>query len=577
MWKSISSLVRFTKKQVDSAKKAISKYAGQVINLVPEPIRRTVNTVTGNLMTKINEIFENKKKLPPNALEESSPQQEVVTNKTEIKSSPNETGESSAPQKVVTIKTEIKLVENGGRVKVFKTTGNLNFDLTDIIMEKITPIIEMRKKVIHAFSCVIYRGQGEIIEYSKTFKAPPGTFSSLADIKEYIRQCEQKRLDLEDAETWSKAYLPATATYNSKGVYEGRVRFTSVSTKIILSNEPLLGCGPLPKWLADKKCVYAIDKINDNLCFWRCLVIHQRIMKGEKRPEEKTNRDALKLARDFYKRPNLKRENVWPTRLVDFENIAKQFKVNIRLFEPRENKDKTAWRLVFGKNQFKKNLPCVDIGLFVYEDHDEKQAEKDSRDSRQGHCFFIKDIELLTKTWECGGCGQRFNRHDNYNRHVTGGTCGGGKTKLICPGEKFERIMNSTEKVFYGGVKNFNYDACRWIEKQSDLIGRHIHHTLCGCGGEFYVYLYAGKEKDSRAREILVDGYDARTKTIFKYYRCKQHGCPCQKRKESNSIEEERSAQERSRGQKYAETIELEKKDEKTRFKNCFRLGVRKT
>ena len=98
-------------------------------------------------------------------------------------------------------------------------------------MQKITPIIETRTKVIHAFSCVIYRGQGEIIEYSKTFKAPPGTFSSLDDIKEYIRQCEQKRLDLEDAETWSKAYLPETATYNSKGVYEGRVRFTSVSTK----------------------------------------------------------------------------------------------------------------------------------------------------------------------------------------------------------------------------------------------------------------------------------------------------------------------------------------------------------
>ena len=69
----ISSLARFTKKQVDSAKKAISKYAGQVINLVPEPIRRTVNTFTGNLITKINGIFENKKKLPSNAVEESSP------------------------------------------------------------------------------------------------------------------------------------------------------------------------------------------------------------------------------------------------------------------------------------------------------------------------------------------------------------------------------------------------------------------------------------------------------------------------------------------------------------------------
>ena len=366
----VSSLVGLAKKRADLAQKAINKFADWLINYIPEPIRRTVNTRVEKLKKEIKEILENKKKLS---------QQEV-----------NTTGESSAAKEVVTNKTEIKLVENGGRVKVYKTTGNLNFDLTDKIMEKITPIIETRTKVIHAFSCVIYRGQGEIIEYSKTFKAPPGTFSSLDDIKEYIRQCEQKRLDLEDAEMLSKAYLPATATYASKGVYEGRVLFTSVSTKIILSNEPLLGCGPLPKWLADKKCVYAIDKIDDDLCFWRCLAIHQRIMKGKKRPEEDTNRDALKLARDFYKRPNLKRENVKPTRLVDFENIAKQFKLNIRLFEPRENQDETAWRLVFGKNQFKKNLPCVDIGLLVYEDHDEKQAEKDNRYLRQGHCFFIK-------------------------------------------------------------------------------------------------------------------------------------------------------------------------------------------
>ena len=542
----MENIISYFKKQVDSAKKAISKYAGQVINLVPEPIRRTVNTFTGNLITKINGIFENKKKLPPNAVEESSPQQEVVTNKTEIKSTPNEIGESSTAKEVVTNKTEIKLVENGGRVKVYKTTGNLNFDLTDKIMEKITPIIETRTKVIHAFSCVIYRGQGEIIEYSKTFKAPPGTFSSLDDIKEYIRQCEQKRLDLEDAETWSKAYLPATATYASKGVYEGRVRFTSVSTKIILSNEPLLGCGPLPKWLADKKCIYAIDKINDNLCFWRCLAIHQRIMKGKKRPEEDTNRESLKLARDFYRKPNIKREDVKPTRLVDFENIAKQFKVNIRLFELAKG-SKTVWKLVFGKNQFKKNLPCVDIGLFVYGDYDEDEDEEDKRDSRQGHCFFIKDIELLTKLWECGGCGQRFNDHRNYNRHVTGGTCGGGKTKLICPGTKFRRIMNSSEKVFHGENTNFSYAACQWIEKQSELIGKHIHHALCGHGGEFSVKI-GGKK-------IFVDGYEPKTRTIFQYHGCKWHGCPCQK--ERNSLDEK----------KYSKTIELQEKMKEQGFK----------
>ena len=190
----VSSLVGLGKKRADLAKKAINKFADWLINYIPEPIRRTVNTRVEKLKKEIKEILENKKKLS---------RQEV-----------NTTGESSTAQEVFTNKTEIKLVENGGRVKVYKTTGNLNFDLTDKIMEKITPIIETRTKVIQAFSCVIYRGQGEIIEYSKTFKAPPGTFSSLDDIKEYIRQCEQKRLDLEDAETWSKAYLPATATFD---------------------------------------------------------------------------------------------------------------------------------------------------------------------------------------------------------------------------------------------------------------------------------------------------------------------------------------------------------------------------
>ena len=48
--------------------------------------------------------------------------------------------------------------------------------------------------------------------------------------------------------------------------------------------------------------------------------------------------------------------------------------------------------------------------------------------------------------------------------------------------------------------------------------------------------------------KIPVDGYEEATKTIFQYYGCKWHGCPCQK--ERNSLEEER----------YIKTIELEKK-----------------
>ena len=54
--------------------------------------------------------------------------------------------------------------------------------------------------------------------------------------------------------------------------------------------------------------------------------------------------------------------------------------------------------------------------------------------------------------------------------------------------------------------------------------------------------------EEACGKDIPVDGYEPESKTIFQYYRCKWHGCPCQK--ERNSLEEER----------YAKTIELEKK-----------------
>ena len=139
--------------------------------------------------------------------------------------------------------------------------------------------------------------------------------------------------------------------------------------------------------------------------------------------------------------------------------------------------------------------------------------------------------------------------------------------------------MNSSEKVFYGGNTNFSYAACQWIEKQSELIGRHIHHALCGHGGEFYVTVK--DDVEDREKEIPVDGYEPESKTIFQYYGCKWHGCPCRKSgmrsrseaqsserrplgrskalspKERNSLEEER----------YAKTIELEKKMQKKHLK----------
>ena len=112
---------------------------------------------------------------------------------------------------------KIKLVREGKRVKEFSVTGNLNNRSTKIIMTNITPHIEMRVKVIYSFKSVIYRGAGEIKLYSKTFDSSPGMFTSLKEIQVYIEECEQKPLDLDNEELWSKAYLPATRATEVRG------------------------------------------------------------------------------------------------------------------------------------------------------------------------------------------------------------------------------------------------------------------------------------------------------------------------------------------------------------------------
>ena len=89
--------------------------------------------------------------------------------------------------------------------------------------------------------------------------------TSLAEIQVYIEECEQKRLDLENVEVWSKAYLPATKTTGTQGYYQGKVIFKHVQIRLVASNEPLMGCGPLPDWLRKKHCIYAVDTFDDNM------------------------------------------------------------------------------------------------------------------------------------------------------------------------------------------------------------------------------------------------------------------------------------------------------------------------
>ena len=93
------------------------------------------------------------------------------------------------------------------------------------------------------------------------------------------------------------------------------------------------------------------------------------------RVQERNSNAALNLAREYYGDNNLKKRDVRPTELVDFEGIARHRNVNIMLYEPKKDWGKDAgsmWRLAYNKAQHKNNLPTINMGLLG------------------GHCFYIK-------------------------------------------------------------------------------------------------------------------------------------------------------------------------------------------
>ena len=190
----------------------------------------------------------------------------------------------------------------------FRVTENLSNPNTKMIMANITPPIEMRVKVIYSFKSVIYRGGGEIKPYSKTLDLSSVMFTSLKKIQAYIEECEQKRLDLDNEDVWSKVYLPTTRATEVRDNYEDRVVFKHVQIKLVASNKPLMGCGSLPDWLRNKRCIYALDSFGDNLSVWRCLAIYKRLARGENnRVQGRNHSAALNLAHEYYGDNNLRK------------------------------------------------------------------------------------------------------------------------------------------------------------------------------------------------------------------------------------------------------------------------------
>ena len=113
-------------------------------------------------------------------------------------------------------------------------------------------------------------------------------------------------------------------------------------------------------------------------------------------------------------------------------------------------------------------------------------------------------------------------------KHLKEERCTGGKTKIIYSQGKFRHILNSSEKVFYGGDTKFSYTACQWIEAEAVKIGKHIHHKVCGHGRERMVKVWVLDDKSKQTPAYFsVDGYGTETNRVYQFHGCHWHGHTC--------------------------------------------------
>ena len=124
--KRLESLKKLAGRIAKPIRKNINQFADWILSYVPQPIKSVVSPKLKNLKAKINSIFDEiRSKNKKDDAEETEDEKDAEAEETEEEEFDEE--------------TKIELVDDGKRVKKFKITGNLNFDLTKKIMAEIKP------------------------------------------------------------------------------------------------------------------------------------------------------------------------------------------------------------------------------------------------------------------------------------------------------------------------------------------------------------------------------------------------------------------------------------------------------
>ena len=371
-------------------------------------------------------------------------------------------------------------VENGRGRRFIKWAFDkrLRANQTAAIMRKLRQNINQTFYIRHSYSYVLVNNEtGLRMVFYKQQKGSPW-INNFAEAERWVNEQENKRLNIDNIER-----------PNTKWTF---IKFSNIEVKVVLDNQPMLGTGPLPDWLrnlAHGRKMISLDTYGDNLCVWRCIAVYRG-----SRPDRCTQ-SARQLARGFFKSDNVPRTCLGELDKVEqYLNKEKQLRewMGIRVYEPeRQENGEIYWRLIRNPSDKLKNIMTIGI--------------------HEDHAFLIKDIAKLAKIYVCNDCQNRFTKACNLQRHAE--TCSQGETEIKCPEQKVKKPLTKYEEAFSNNGKT-SPQCLEWLEKEEKRLGLHIHHALCGHGGE---------------RCLLgspVDGFEPSSRTVYEFHGCFFHGCP---------------------------------------------------
>ena len=175
--------------------------------------------------------------------------------------------------------------KKGRRFMRWRFIRGLERHLTANFMAKIREKVHTSFYARHIFSYQLRNIEDGSLMVMYTNNGSPW-FERLSEAEKWLSEREKVHLDPDNINR------PDT-----KWVF---VNHFNVDVKVVLDRQPLLGTGPLPDWLHDfargrAGPMVALDTYQDNLCLWRCIVVHRGA-----RPNRSTTA-ARELAKSFFK------------------------------------------------------------------------------------------------------------------------------------------------------------------------------------------------------------------------------------------------------------------------------------